>query len=204
MPLGVIFFIYESRPNVTVDAASLCVKSGNAVILRGGKEAKASNQALADLLIEASAGPACRATPCSLVDTTDREAVGHFLQSAMTRSIWPFPAADASLIERVTAEATMPVLKHFDGICHVYVDASADLKMAERIFVNSKCQRPGVCNAAESLLVHRDVARQIPAAGRQERSVRNRSSCAVASERGRLVPDARPATDDDFAPNIST
>jgi glutamate-5-semialdehyde dehydrogenase len=196
VPLGVVFFIYESRPNVTVDAASLCVKSGNAVILRGGKEALASNRALADLLTEALGAAGLPRDAVQLVETTDREAIGHFLKLRDLIDV-AIPRGGRSLIERVTAEATMPVLKHFDGVCHVYVDASADLKMAEDILINSKCQRPGVCNAAESLLVHRDVAsRFLPQVGK---SLRARGVELRGCERTRaLVPDARAASEDDF------
>jgi glutamate-5-semialdehyde dehydrogenase len=196
VPLGVVFFIYESRPNVTVDAASLCVKSGNAVILRGGKEARNSNQALADLLIEALEAAGLPRDAVQLVETTEREAVGHFLKLHEQIDV-AIPRGGRSLIERVTAEATMPVLKHFDGICHVYVDAAADLEMAEEILINSKCQRPGVCNAAESLLVHRDVAeRFLPQVGK---TLRAKKVELRGCERTRaLVPEARPATEDDY------
>jgi glutamate-5-semialdehyde dehydrogenase len=196
VPLGVVFFIYESRPNVTVDAASLCVKSGNAVILRGGKEAHRSNQALGAVLSEALEGAGLPRDAVQLVQTTDREAVGHFLRLHEQIDL-AIPRGGRSLIERVTAEATMPVLKHFDGICHVYVDRSADFDMAERIVINSKCERPAVCNAAESLLVHRDAApRFLPQVAR---SLRERGVELRCCERSRLlIPDARPATDDDF------
>jgi glutamate-5-semialdehyde dehydrogenase len=196
VPLGVVFFIYESRPNVTVDAASLCVKSGNAVILRGGKEAMASNRALADLLTEALGAAGLPRDAVQLVETTDREAIGHFLKLRDQIDV-AIPRGGRSLIERVTAEATMPVLKHFDGVCHVYVDASADLKMAEEILINSKCQRPGVCNAAESLLVHRDVAsRFLPqvAKGLRAKGVELRGCERTRS----FIADARPATEEDY------
>jgi len=157
VPLGVVFFIYESRPNVTVDAAAICVKSGNAVILRGGKEAFHSNTALAAILAKAATDAGLPADAVQLVSTTDREAVGHFLGLDEFIDV-AIPRGGEGLIRRVVAEARMPVIKHFDGNCHVYVDASADLAMAERIVVNSKCQRLGVCNAAESLLVHALVA----------------------------------------------
>ena len=196
VPLGVVFFVYESRPNVTVDAASLCVKSGNAVILRGGKEARLSNRALADLLIEALGITGLPRDAVQLVDTTDREAIGHFLKLHDQIDV-AIPRGGRSLIERVAAEATMPVLKHFDGVCHVYVDAAADLAMAEAILINSKCQRPGVCNAAESLLVHRDVAaRFLPQAGK---SLRAKGVELRGCERTRaFIPEARPATEEDY------
>ncbi|HSQ57320.1 MAG TPA: glutamate-5-semialdehyde dehydrogenase, partial [Gemmata sp.] len=145
VPLGVIFFVYESRPNVTVDAAALCVKSGNAVILRGGKEAIHSNSAIHRLLSDALENCGLPRDAVQLVATTDREAVGYFLKMPGFIDL-AIPRGGKSLIERVMAEAKIPVLKHYDGNCHVYVDSSADLDMAERIVVNAKCQRPGVCN----------------------------------------------------------
>ncbi len=157
VPLGVVFFIYESRPNVTVDAAALCIKSGNAVILRGGKEAFHSNQALYQVLADSLEAAGLPRDAVQLVSTTDRDAVGHFLKLSDLIDV-TIPRGGKSLIERVAAEATMPVIKHFDGVCHVYIDKSADLELAVDLLINSKCQRPGVCNAAESFLVHRDVA----------------------------------------------
>ena len=197
VPLGVVFFIYESRPNVTVDAAAICVKSGNAVILRGGKEALHSNKLLAQILADTARATGIPADAVQLVNTTDREAVGHFLALPEYISV-AIPRGGESLIRRVAAEARMPVIKHFDGNCHVYVDPSADFAMAERIIVNSKCQRMGVCNALESLLVHELVAAkslpQIAAAlGAQGVELRG-------CERTRkLVPTAKPATEQDFA-----
>ena len=157
VPLGVIFFLYESRPNVTVDAAALCLKSGNAVILRGGKEAFHSNAALHSILARELGECGLPADAVQLVPTLDRDAVGHLLKLNQFIDL-AIPRGGESLIRRVATEATMPVLKHFLGNCHVYVDRAADLDMAERIVVNAKCQRPGVCNAAESLLVHAAVA----------------------------------------------
>jgi glutamate-5-semialdehyde dehydrogenase len=197
VPLGVVFFIYESRPNVTADAAAICVKSGNAVILRGGKEAAHSNRAIADLLAEAADAAGLPADAVQLVSTTDREAVGHFLSLNQYITV-AIPRGGEGLIRRVAAEARMPVIKHFTGNCHVYVDAAADLDMAERITVNAKCQRMGVCNAAESLVVHADVAHSfLPRIGRMlgERGIELR-----ADERAvKLLPDATEATEDDFA-----
>jgi glutamate-5-semialdehyde dehydrogenase len=194
--LGVVFFIYESRPNVTVDAAALCVKSGNAVILRGGKEAFHSNSALHALLSETLAACGMPTDAVQLVDTTDREAVGHFLALGELIDV-TIPRGGKSLVERVAAEACMPVIKHLDGVCHVYVDESADVAMATRIVENSKVQRPGVCNAAETLLVHASIAPQfLPAvaevllpAGVELRG------CPRTRE---LVPQAVPATEDDW------
>ncbi len=160
VPLGVVFFIYESRPNVTIDAAALCVKSGNAVILRGGKEAFHSNMALYGLLQQGLKDVGLPEQSVQLVETTDREAVGHFLKLGNLIDV-TIPRGGKGLIERVAKDATMPVIKHFDGVCHVYLDQSADPELAVSITVNSKCQRPGVCNAAESLLVHADIAETI-------------------------------------------
>jgi glutamate-5-semialdehyde dehydrogenase len=157
VPLGVVFFIYESRPNVTADAAAICVKSGNAVILRGGKEAIHSSRKIIDLLAEVGRECGLPAGAVQLVGTTDRQAVGQFLKMNDSIDV-TIPRGGESLIRRVAAEATMPVIKHFDGNCHVYVDEMADLEMAIKIIVNAKCQRMGVCNACESLLVHSAVA----------------------------------------------
>jgi glutamate-5-semialdehyde dehydrogenase len=157
VPLGVIFMIYESRPNVTVDAAALCVKSGNAAILRGGKEAIRSNLALYRVLADQLEPSGLPAAAVQVVATTDRAAVGHLL--ALPEFIdLAIPRGGESLIRRVAEEARMPVLKHYHGNCHVYVDASADVEPAVQIIVNAKAERPGVCNAAETLLIHREIA----------------------------------------------
>lgn len=196
VPLGVVFFIFESRPNVTADAAAICVKSGNAVILRGGKEALHSNLALHSLLVEGLREFDLPEHAVQLVDTTDRDAVGAFLRCSENIDV-TIPRGGKGLIERVAAEATMPVIKHFDGNCHVYVDAAADLQMAQAITVNSKCQRTGVCNAAESLLVHRDVATEfLPAVGEALKAEGVEMRCCPRSLE--LIPDAVAATDEDF------
>jgi len=197
VPLGVVFFIYESRPNVTVDAAALCVKSGNAVILRGGKEAFYSNQAFYLILADALEKAGLPRDAVQLVQTTDRAAVGEFLK-LRDRIQVTIPRGGKSLIERVAAEATMPVIKHFDGNCHVYVDAAADLDMAEAIVINSKCQRTGVCNAAESLLVHEAIAEAfLPRVGKAlaERNVELR--CCAQSQK--WIPNSKAATTEDYA-----
>lgn len=160
VPLGVVFFIYESRPNVTADAAAICVKAGNAVILRGGKEALHSSRAIVELLARAAGETGLPADAVQMVATTDRDAVGHFLGMSDCIDV-AIPRGGEGLIRRVAAEATMPVIKHFDGNCHVYLDASADPDMAERIALNSKTHRYGVCNAAESLLVHAAAAERL-------------------------------------------
>jgi glutamate-5-semialdehyde dehydrogenase len=196
VPLGVIFFIFESRPNVTTDAAALCVKSGNAVILRGGKEAFHSNQALHGLLASALKETGLPEQAVQLVDTIDREAVGAFLRLGEFIDV-TIPRGGKSLIERVANEATMPVIKHFDGNCHVYVDGSADLEMAKSITVNSKCQRPGVCNSAESLIVHKDVAGSfLPDVCE---TLKNEGVTLKGCPRTQeLVSFVEPATDEDF------
>jgi len=196
-PLGVIFFLYESRPNVTVDAAGLCVKSGNAVILRGGKEAAHTNAILTELLRAELPKHGLPADAVRAVPTADRDAVGHLLKLNDFIDL-TIPRGGESLIRRVTAEATMPVLKHYQGNCHVYVDAAADLDMAVRIIVNAKCQRPGTCNAAESVLVHAAVADVLlPLLGHAlaEVGVEIRG----CPETCRRIPAATPATDADFA-----
>ena len=159
VPLGVVFFIYESRPNVTADAAAVALAAGNAIILRGGKEAAHSSARIVESMRAAIAASGLPADCVQLVDTPDREAVGEFLKMDDLIDI-VIPRGGEALIRRVTSEARMPVLKHFTGNCHVYVDKAADLAMAKAITVNAKCQRMGVCNAAESLLVHKDVATQ--------------------------------------------
>lgn len=157
VPLGVIFMIYESRPNVTIDAASLCVKSGNAAILRGGKEALQSNRALHRVIADELEPSGLPADAVQLVQTADRAAVGCLLGLPEFIDL-AIPRGGESLIRRVVAEARMPVLKHYQGNCHIYVDANVDHDMARDVTVNAKAQRPGVCNAAETLLVHRNAA----------------------------------------------
>lgn len=157
VPIGVIGIIYESRPNVTSDAAVLCLKAGNAVILRGGSEAFHSNKAIAASLQVGAASAGLPEAAIQLIPVTDREAVRILCE--MDRYLdCMIPRGGKGLIETVARHARMPVIKHYDGICSVYVDQAADLSMAKEIILNAKCQRPGVCNAAESLLLHRDIA----------------------------------------------
>ena len=196
VPLGVVFFIYESRPNVTADAAAICVKAGNAVILRGGKEAMHSSQAIVMLLHQAAEEVGLPADAVQLVGTTDREAVGQFLKMPDLIDL-AIPRGGEGLIRRVSDEAQMPVIKHFNGNCHVYIDSAADLEMARSIVVNSKCQRMGVCNAAESLLVHADLAGEflpLLAEDLKEYEVELRGDERTCE----LVETAKPATDDDY------
>ena len=157
IPLGVVGIIYESRPNVTADAAALCLKAGNATILRGGSEALTTNQAIAQELAAAATAAGLPAAAVQLVPTTDREAVQVLLrQSAYIDVI--IPRGGESLIRAITESSKIPVVQHYAGICHTYVDSHADLAMAERICLNAKVQRPGVCNAMETMLVHAAVA----------------------------------------------
>ncbi len=197
VPLGVVFFIYESRPNVTADAAALCIKSGNAVILRGGKEAHHTSTAIVECLLQAADETGVPRDAIQWVATIDRAAVGHLLK--MNESIQVvIPRGGESLIRRVANEASMPVMKHFHGNCHVYLDESADLEMAVAVTVNSKCQRMGVCNACESLLVHRAAAPRIlpeVAAALQRHGVEIRGDDDVVA----MIAGASSASEADYA-----
>lgn len=205
-PIGVVVIIYESRPNVTADAASLCFKSGNATILRGGKEALHSNQAIASVLTQA-AGLALPEFPphaIQVVRTTDRQAIKELL--ALTQYIdLCMPRGGESLIRAVTESSKVPVIKHYKGVCHVYVDAGADLKMAEEIAFNAKCQRPAVCNAMETLLVDAAIASQflpLIAARFNEKKVEMRADETarkiIESSQSHLSHPIRPVTEQDF------
>ena len=158
-PLGVVCIIYESRPNVTADAAALCLKSGNAVILRGGKEALNSNLAIGRQLTAALEGSGIDARAIQVIETSDRAVVPGLLTADGYVDV-VIPRGGEGLIRMVAQTATVPVIKHYEGICHTYVDRRADLDMAVRICENAKCQRPGVCNAMETLLVHEAVAEE--------------------------------------------
>jgi glutamate-5-semialdehyde dehydrogenase len=166
-PIGVIGIIYESRPNVTCDAAVLCIKTGNAVILRGGSESLRSNLAIAEALQAGGARAGLPADAIQLIPVTDREAVKLLAQADEFLDVI-VPRGGKSLIEAVVSSARMPVIKHYDGVCHLYVDAAADVEMATRILINGKCQRPGVCNALECVLIHRDIAEKFLAAAAPE------------------------------------
>jgi len=196
VPLGVIGIIYEARPNVTVDAAGLCLKSGNAAILRGGSEAIKCNQALAALVQEGLLAAGLPATAVQVVETTDRAAVGELITMKEYVDVI-VPRGGKGLIERISNEARIPVIKHLDGNCHVYVDDEADANKALRILENSKTQRLGTCNTAESLLVARAVAKDLLpklAAMLISKGVEIRG-CA---ETQRLVPQAKAATEEDY------
>ncbi len=197
VPLGVVFFIYESRPNVTADAAAVALAAGNAIILRGGKEAAHSSARLVASMRTAIQANGLPVDCVQLVDTADRNAVGAFLAMDDLIDI-VIPRGGETLIRRVCAEARMPVLKHFTGNCHVYVDRAADLAMAQAITVNAKCQRMGVCNAVESLLVHRDVAAAFLPVIAQALAPFSIEIVGDAETR-KLIVNAGIATDTDFA-----
>ncbi len=194
VPLGVVGIIYENRPNVTSDAAALCLKSGNATILRGSSTALSSNRAVVALLRKAMAGAGLPEDAVQLVEDTSRDGAVAFMQLPALDCL--IPRGGPSLIESVRANATVPTVIDGDGNCHVYVDAAADLDMAVAIIVNAKTQRPSVCNAAESLLVHRDVAAELlPRAAEALAGV-----ALVGDARARsLVPGMGEATEEDFA-----
>ena len=160
IPLGVIGIIYESRPNVTSDAAGLCLKAGNAVILRGGSEALHSNLAIAGILKEVGQGNGIPAAAIQVIPTVSRKAVEELLKLEEYIDVI-IPRGGEDLIRFVVAHSKIPVIKHYKGVCHVFVDASADLSMAQMICLNAKVQRPGVCNAMETLLIHKDIAPEI-------------------------------------------
>ncbi|EIW17041.1 MULTISPECIES: glutamate-5-semialdehyde dehydrogenase [Pelosinus] len=159
VPLGVIGIIYEARPNVTVDAAGLCLKTGNAVILRGGSEAIHSNKAIIQIIAQAAYEAGIPAGSLQLVETTDRQAVNEMLKLNEYLDVI-IPRGGAGLIKTVVENSTVPVIETGTGICHTFVDESADLKMAEAIAFNAKVSRPGVCNSMETLLVHEKIAKQ--------------------------------------------
>jgi glutamate-5-semialdehyde dehydrogenase len=160
VPLGVIGIIYEARPNVTVDAAGLCIKSGNATILRGGSEAIHCNQALAKLVKEGLTGAGLPSEAVQVVETTDRAAVGEMITMPQYVDVI-VPRGGKGLIERLMRESTVPMIKHLDGICHVYIDDKADIEKALKISFNAKCHRYGTCNTMETLLVARDIAPRV-------------------------------------------
>lgn len=196
IPLGVIGIIYESRPNVTIDAAALCLKSGNAVILRGGSEAHRSNQVLAGLIARALQETGLPGESAQVIPVTDRSAVTTLLQQEEWIDLI-IPRGGESLIRFVVEHSRIPVLKHYKGVCHVYVDEDADLKMAETICFNAKVQRPGVCNAMETLLVHEKAAAAfLPMAA--EKLIAAGVELRGCDQTCRILPQAKPATDADW------
>jgi glutamate-5-semialdehyde dehydrogenase len=195
VPLGVILFIYEARPNTTADAAAICLKASNAIILRGGREAKESNSAIVSVLAEALTSEGLPADAIQTVPFYDHESVNEMLgMSGLIDLV--IPRGGETLIRAVAQHSTIPVLKHFKGTCYVYVDADADLDMAEEIVFNSKVQRPAVCNASEHLLVHEAVAEQfLPRMAKRLSMVELRGDDASRQ----ILPSIRAATEEDWS-----
>jgi len=196
IPLGVVGIIYESRPNVTADAAGLCLKSGNAVVLRGGSEAIHSNRFIAALLQEEA--EKCDIPPevISIIPITDREAVYELLKLEDLIDVI-IPRGGVELIRTVVKNSSIPVIKHYKGTCHIFIDENADVKMSEKVVLNAKCQRPGVCNALETLLVHQKIAPVILSAlipSLQENGVEVRG-CPRTLE---FFPELKSASEDDW------
>jgi glutamate-5-semialdehyde dehydrogenase len=200
VPLGVIGIIYESRPNVTIDAAGLCMKSGNATILRGGSEAIHSNQALAACIREGLNTAGLPSDAVQVIETTDREAVGELIRSPKFVDVI-VPRGGKSLIARISAESKVPVIKHLDGICHVYIDASADVAMAINVSDNAKTQRYSPCNTMETLLVHQSIAAEVlPKLCKIycEKQVELRGDAATRLLLAKHEIDCNPATEEDW------
>ncbi|HUI67563.1 MAG TPA: glutamate-5-semialdehyde dehydrogenase [Nitrospirota bacterium] len=196
VPIGLIGIIYESRPNVTADSAALCLKSGNAVLLRGGSEAVHSNTAIVEVLSKAGAEAGIPEGAVSFIENPDRTCVMEMLKLNQFIDLI-IPRGGEGLIRMVSDNSTIPVIKHDKGICHVYVDSKADLKMAEEICFNAKVQRPGTCNAMETMLVHQDVAKTfLPAIiGRMKKAGVEIRGCEKTRA---IVPDIKAATDKDW------
>ena len=196
IPLGVIGIIYESRPNVTIDAAGLCLKAGNAVILRGGSEALYSNQTLADIIGQVLSDHGLPETAVQIVPVRDRNAINILLNQEEFIDLI-IPRGGEGLIRFVVEHSTIPVLKHYKGVCHVYVDEGADLNMAEEICFNAKVQRPGVCNAMETMLVHRSIAKEfLPQMAK--RLINSGVEIRGCPETCRILPDALKAEPSDW------
>ncbi len=196
VPLGVIGIIYESRPNVTVDAAALCLKSGNATILRGGSEAIHSNRAIASCIQEGLSEVGLPNDSVQVIDTTDRAAVGELLRLQDSVDII-IPRGGKGLIERVTKESLIPVIKHLDGICHVYIDDDADLEKAVTVAYNAKTQRYGTCNTMETLLVSEKVATEVlPVLA--EKYIEKGVELRGCEKTQAIISDCIPATEDDW------
>ena len=197
VPLGVIGIIYESRPNVTVEAASLCLKSGNAVILRGGSEAIHSNQAIAKCLAAGLAAAGLPAATVQVVEITDRAAVGELITMPEFVDVI-VPRGGKGLIERISRDASVPVIKHLDGICHVYIDDQADLEKAVKIAVNAKTHRYGTCNTMETLLVAESVAAQVLPLLAEEYAAKGVELRGCEKTRA-ILTDAVPVTEEDWS-----
>ena len=197
VPIGVIGFIFESRPNVTVDAAGLCLKSGNAVILRGGSEAFQSNMTLAKCISDAGIAAGMPAGAVQLIPFTDHAAVSMMLKMDSFINLI-IPRGGERLIRTVVEQSTIPVIKHYKGVCHVYVDKTADFDTALKIIENGKCQRPGVCNAVETVLIHEAIAKDfVPAfaALMKEKGVELRASQEILA----IEPGLNAATEEDWS-----
>lgn len=197
VPLGVVGIIYESRPNVTVDAAALCLKSGNATILRGGSEAIHSNQAIAACVRDGLEAAGLPAACVQVVETTDRAAVGELLRMSQYVDVI-VPRGGKGLIERVSAESRIPVIKHLDGICHVYIDEQADLNKAVNVSVNAKTHRYGVCNAMETLLVAEGIAGEVLPLLAEAYAAKGVELRGCAKTRD-ILPACVPATEEDWS-----
>jgi len=196
IPLGVIAIIYESRPNVTIDAAGLCFKSGNAVILRGGKEALNSNIALGEIFRETLREFDLPEDAVQIIPSPERKLMEYMLDLEEYIDL-VIPRGGEGLIKFVTEKARMPVIKHYKGVCHVYVDKEANLKMAKEIAINAKCQRPGVCNAMETLLVHREIAGEfLPLIGEEYKKYK--VEIRGCEETLKYIPWAKKATEEDW------
>ncbi|UDQ97856.1 glutamate-5-semialdehyde dehydrogenase [Lentisphaerota bacterium WC36G] len=196
VPIGVIGIIYESRPNVTADAAGLCLKAGNAVILRGGSEAIHSNLVIAKYLNEAGVAAGLPDGAVQLLPWTDRQAVGVMVKMDEYINLI-IPRGGERLIKAVAEQSTIPVIKHYKGLCHLYVDASADKDMAIATIINSKCQRPGVCNAIETLLIHKDAAK-VFGKNIAEELIKNGVEIRCDELFKEYCPKATIATEDDY------
>ncbi len=196
IPLGVIGMIYESRPNVTVDAAALCLKAGNAIVLRGGSEAIHSNRALASVLQDALKSQGIAADAIQVIPVTDREAVTLMLTQEEYIDLI-IPRGGEGLIRFVSQNSRIPVLKHYKGVCHIYVDADADIKKATPVIINSKVQRPGVCNALEGLLIHKDIAKEyLPVMAAKLK--KNNVKLLGCPQSVAIVPEITPAMQSDW------
>ncbi len=196
VPLGVIGIIYESRPNVTSECASLCLKSGNVVVLRGGTESFRSNQAISQVLRQALRSTGLPEAAVSLIPIAERAGVDVMLQLDQEIDVI-IPRGGEALIRKITHESKIPVIKHAKGVCHVYVDEAADLAMAEAIAFNAKCQRPATCNAMETLLVHERVASQL-LPGLVKRLKEAKVEVRGDEATGAIVPAVTPATEEDW------
>jgi glutamate-5-semialdehyde dehydrogenase len=197
IPIGVVAVIYESRPNVTADVAALCLKAGDACILKGGKEAIHSNSAIADILVAAFQDEGIPSSALQLIRRTDRETTAELLKRDDAIDV-VVPRGGPSLVRAIAEGSRIPVIKHYEGVCNVYVDAAADLRMAEEIAYNAKVQRPGVCNAMENLVVHRRVARPfLTSLAPRLRAACVELRCDEAARQ--ILPDSSPATEADWS-----